>query len=82
MVTNIHKKIHDRIVTEWGVPSKMYFIDKLQKINKKLINDRDEQTMKLIEQLYKKSGNRRVVLLCHSMGCKTGHYLLNFQRQI
>ena len=51
LVTNIHKKIHDRIVTEWGVPSKMYFIDKLQKINKKLTNDRDEQTMKLIEQI-------------------------------
>ena len=35
-------------------------------------------TMKLIEQLYKKSNNSPVVMLCHSMGCKTGHYLLNF----
>ncbi|KAL7531494.1 hypothetical protein ACHAXR_007599 [Thalassiosira sp. AJA248-18] len=35
-------------------------------------------TMKTIERLYSKSNNKRVVLLCHSMGCKTGHYLLNF----
>ena len=34
--------------------------------------------MRTIERLYKASGNLPVVLLCHSMGCKTGHYLLNF----
>lgn len=35
-------------------------------------------TIKQVELLYKKSNNTPVVLLCHSMGCKTGHYLLNF----
>ncbi|KAL9180570.1 hypothetical protein ACHAXT_011023 [Thalassiosira profunda] len=35
-------------------------------------------TMGKVERLYKRSDNRPVVLLCHSMGCKTGHYLLNF----
>lgn len=35
-------------------------------------------TMAKIENLYRKSNNTPVVLLCHSMGCKTGHYLLNF----
>mmetsp|Transcript_39566 Transcript_39566/g.69467 ORF Transcript_39566/g.69467 Transcript_39566/m.69467 type:complete len:573 (-) Transcript_39566:7-1725(-) len=34
--------------------------------------------MKTIEGLYSKSNNTPVVLLCHSMGCKVGHYLLNF----
>ena len=35
-------------------------------------------TIKQVELLYQKSNNTQVVLLCHSMGCKTGHYLLNF----
>ncbi|KAL7545588.1 hypothetical protein ACHAWF_008940 [Thalassiosira exigua] len=35
-------------------------------------------TMEKIERLYKNSNQTAVVLLCHSMGCKTGHYLLNF----
>lgn len=35
-------------------------------------------TMRTIEGLYRESNNLPVVLLCHSMGCKTGHYLLNF----
>mmetsp|Transcript_28747 Transcript_28747/g.61295 ORF Transcript_28747/g.61295 Transcript_28747/m.61295 type:complete len:579 (-) Transcript_28747:24-1760(-) len=34
--------------------------------------------MKTIERLYRKSNKTPVVLLCHSMGCKIGHYLLNF----
>ncbi|KAL7540490.1 hypothetical protein ACHAWF_006693 [Thalassiosira exigua] len=35
-------------------------------------------TMDAVECLYRNSGNTPVVLLCHSMGCKVGHYLLNF----
>eukprot|EP00578_Thalassiosira_sp_NH16_P011737 CAMPEP_0181128202 /NCGR_PEP_ID=MMETSP1071-20121207/28620_1 /TAXON_ID=35127 /ORGANISM="Thalassiosira sp., Strain NH16" /LENGTH=43 /DNA_ID= /DNA_START= /DNA_END= /DNA_ORIENTATION= len=35
--------------------------------------------MNTIERLHKNSrSNNGVVLLCHSMGCKAGHYLLNF----
>ena len=34
------------------------------------------KTMRHIEKVYAKNGP--VVLLCHSLGCKTGHYLLNF----
>lgn len=34
--------------------------------------------MKAIEHLYTSSHNEPVVILCHSMGCKTGHYLFNF----
>jgi len=36
------------------------------------------KTMERIEKMYADNGNTPVVLLCHSMGCKTGHYLLNF----
>mmetsp|Transcript_30290 Transcript_30290/g.63478 ORF Transcript_30290/g.63478 Transcript_30290/m.63478 type:complete len:777 (+) Transcript_30290:215-2545(+) len=35
-------------------------------------------TMKTIEQLYYQSNDTPVVILCHSMGCKTAHYLFNF----
>ncbi len=35
-------------------------------------------TMKKIEQLYYQSNDTPVVILCHSMGCKTAHYLFNF----
>lgn len=56
---------------DWRIPP-----NELERRDKYFTN-----TMKLVEQLYKKSGNRKVVLLCHSMGCKTGHYLLNFVLQ-
>lgn len=36
------------------------------------------QTMKRIERMYTENDETPVVLLCHSMGGKTGHYLLNF----
>ena len=39
-------------------------------------------TMQLIETLYRNSNGSPVVLLCHSMGCKTAHYLLNFVVQL
>jgi len=39
-------------------------------------------TMQLIEKLYRSSDGSPVVLLCHSMGCKTAHYLLNFVVQL
>mmetsp|Transcript_6364 Transcript_6364/g.15050 ORF Transcript_6364/g.15050 Transcript_6364/m.15050 type:complete len:745 (-) Transcript_6364:627-2861(-) len=35
-------------------------------------------TMERIEKMYTDNYNSPVVLVCHSMGCKTGHYLLNF----
>lgn len=35
-------------------------------------------TIRTIEQLYKNLNNTRVVFLCHSLGCKVCHYLLNF----
>ena len=35
-------------------------------------------TMKQVEELYRRNDNTPVVLLCHSLGCKTGHYFLNF----
>ena len=35
-------------------------------------------TVVQIENMYKANGNTPVVLLCHSLGCKTAHYLLNF----
>lgn len=38
-------------------------------------------TMKQIESMYGKNDNTPVVLLCHSMGCKTCHYFLNFAKQ-
>ncbi|KAL7521233.1 hypothetical protein ACHAWX_005917 [Stephanocyclus meneghinianus] len=36
------------------------------------------QTMQTIERLYHFNKNTPVVILCHSMGCKTAHYLFNF----
>jgi hypothetical protein len=38
-------------------------------------------TMRRIERMYKENNQCPVVLLCHSMGCKMGHYLLNFARK-
>jgi Lecithin:cholesterol acyltransferase len=39
------------------------------------------RTMDDIERLYKTNRNAPIVLVCHSMGCKVGHYLLNFAKQ-
>jgi hypothetical protein len=36
------------------------------------------KTMERIERMYSENNGKPVVLLCHSMGGKTGHYLLNF----
>ena len=36
------------------------------------------KTMRKIEEMYDKSGGMPVVLVCHSLGTKTGHYLLDF----
>ena len=35
-------------------------------------------TMRQVEEMYRRNDNTPVVLLCHSLGCKTGHYFLNF----
>ena len=37
-------------------------------------------TMDLIETLYHNNHQTPVVLVCHSMGCRIGHYLLNFAK--
>ena len=36
------------------------------------------KTMERIERMHSETNGKPVVLLCHSMGAKTGHYLLNF----
>lgn len=36
------------------------------------------ETMVLIEKMYDANQCTPIILLCHSMGCKTGHYLLNY----
>ncbi len=51
LVTNIHKKIHDNMVDEYGILSKKYYVDKLQEMKKQLIVERDEQTLNLIEEV-------------------------------
>lgn len=38
------------------------------------------RTMAQIEHMYTANGNTPIVLLCHSLGCKVGHYLLNFAK--
>jgi len=38
------------------------------------------ETMEKITHLYRQSNNSPVIILCHSMGCKAGHYLFNFVR--
>lgn len=38
------------------------------------------KTMHQIEAMYQTNGQRPVVLVCHSMGCKIGHCLLNFAK--
>lgn len=45
------------------------------------LEQRDEyftRTMQLVKKLYVNNDKTPVVLLCHSLGCKTGHYFLNF----
>lgn len=49
-----------------------------------ITEERDEyltQTKEKIEQLYNANFRRPVILLCHSMGCKMGHYFLNWALQ-
>jgi Lecithin:cholesterol acyltransferase len=36
------------------------------------------RTMQKIEKLYSANDNTPVVMVCHSLGCKTGHYFLNY----
>jgi hypothetical protein len=36
------------------------------------------ETMSCIEELYNNNDSTQVVLICHSLGCKVAHYLLNF----
>ena len=36
------------------------------------------KTMERIERMYVENDETPIILICHSMGCKTGHYLLNF----
>lgn len=55
---------------DWRLPPEM-----LQKRDKYFTN-----TMEKITNLYRKSNNTPVIILCHSMGCKTSHYLFNFVR--
>mmetsp|Transcript_338 Transcript_338/g.814 ORF Transcript_338/g.814 Transcript_338/m.814 type:complete len:1230 (+) Transcript_338:69-3758(+) len=35
-------------------------------------------TIQKVERMYEENGDLPVVLCCHSMGCKMGHYFLNF----
>ncbi len=55
---------------DWRLPP-----DMLQKRDKYFTN-----TMETIIHLYRQSNNTPVIILCHSMGCKTSHYLFNFVR--
>lgn len=38
------------------------------------------KSLERIEKMYSDSENTPVVLMCHSMGCKVGHYLLGFAK--
>jgi Lecithin:cholesterol acyltransferase len=45
-----------------------------------LVEERDlyhTQTIARIEKMYRDNGDTPVALLCHSLGCKMGHYFLN-----
>lgn len=49
-----------------------------------ILEQRDQyftRTLSKIEEIYSKNNDTPVVLLCHSLGCKIGHYLLNFAEQ-
>ena len=49
----------------------------------KVTEERDgylTKTKERIEELYENNNKLPVVLLCHSMGCKMGHYFLNWAR--
>ena len=39
------------------------------------------KTMIRVERMYKENHNLPIILCCHSMGCKMGHYFLNFAKQ-
>lgn len=44
-------------------------------------DSRFSNIIKRIEKMYADNDDTPVVLLCHSMGCKTAHYFLNFCQQ-
>jgi hypothetical protein len=50
----------------------------------KAMEERDQyftRTMKQVERMYETNNSTPVVLLCHSLGCKVGHYFLNFAKR-
>lgn len=54
------------------------------RLSPKTLEQRDKyftRTMTQIETMYRTNNKMPVVLLCHSLGCKVGHYLLNFAKR-
>jgi hypothetical protein len=55
------------------------------RLSPQTMHDRDDywvRTIQQIERMVQTNRDRRpVVLLCHSLGCKVGHYLLNFAKR-
>jgi len=67
----IREKDLDAAPYDWRVPPS-------------ILEERDgyfTKTLDRIEKMYADSDETPVVLLCHSMGCKCGHYLLNFAKK-
>ena len=49
------------------------------------LEERDEyftRTMQRVEEMFLRNRGTPVVLLCHSLGCKMGHYFLNFVKSL
>ncbi len=53
IVTDFHKTVHDNLVKEYGFLTSLYFIDGLQKIELKAAQERNEQTLEIIQQINK-----------------------------
>mmetsp|Transcript_20106 Transcript_20106/g.43494 ORF Transcript_20106/g.43494 Transcript_20106/m.43494 type:complete len:786 (-) Transcript_20106:3922-6279(-) len=62
----------DAVPYDWRVPPRV-------------LEERDQyysRTLSKIEKMCEQNEGRGVVLLCHSMGCKQGHFILEYAQQV
>lgn len=53
IVTDFHKKVHDKLVKEYGFLTQLYFIDGLQKIELQAAKTKNEKALNLIQEINK-----------------------------
>lgn len=53
LVTDFHKKVHDKLVKEYGFLTQLYFIDSIQKIELAAAQTKNKETLNVIQEINK-----------------------------